>query len=160
MSAATEAAKRLAVRQKGGIRGMAAQMAVNENGLYHKLDPSRPELLTLEEAEQMTALSGDAEIAKALAQLSGHICVPVGLVGGVDDDALFAAFTSLCAKLGDVASTFNQAAADHQINRNEERALDEKIEHLIQAGAELRRRMHAKAASDAAAAAAPKLRRA
>jgi hypothetical protein len=149
MSTAEEAAKRLALAQKGGIRGMAAQMSMNENLLYHKLDASRPEHLTLAEAEQMTALSGRPDIAKALASGCGHICVPVGLLGEVTDDSLMSAFTATCKEMGDIAGDLNQFLVDGQISLNEEKRLDRQCEELIQAAVELRRRIHAKAAADA-----------
>lgn len=151
MTLATEAAKRMAMRQKGGIRGMAAVMGMDANLLYHKLDEQRPEKLSLVEAELMTGLAQDAEIAASLAQACGHICVSVGLVGEVSDTELTKIFLRLCKEQGDVAASLNRALADGSISRNEERHLDQQIEELIQAAVELRRRVHAKAACDAAA---------
>ena len=136
---ATDAAYRLAHRYPGGVVALAARMGLNANTLQHKLNPNSPgHHFYLADAELATALTGDAEIAQALALACGHVCVPVMPYTSLAGVELASRVAKLGAEFGDMMRATLDAVADNRVTSRELAEYDDQFNDFLAAAVALR----------------------
>lgn len=133
-----DAAKRLALRQVGGVSGLADRMKVNANTLFHKLAGQSGHNLFARELEAMTMLTGDPEIAQALALACGHICIPVIPAAGIAGHELAERVSKLGAEFGDMMRATLDAIADGRVTLRELAEFDSQFNDFLAAAVALR----------------------
>lgn len=139
-----DAAKRLALRQAGGISGLAGRMQVNSNTLFHKLAGQSGHNLFARELEAMTLLTGDPEIAQALAMVCGHVCIPVTPAEGLAGAELALKVSKLGAEFGEMMRATLDAIADGRVTTRELAEYDDQFHDFLAAAVALRTDLAAK----------------
>lgn len=93
------------------VPALAAKMGMPAGTLYNKLNPhkSMHHKLTLQDVIQISAITGDLRILKALAQTLGCICFPVPNLNHVSDEALLELINAVGAEGGDFYRAVNVA---------------------------------------------------
>lgn len=138
---ATDAAYRLAHRYPGGVAALAARLGMSANTLQHKLNPHcSTHHLYLSDAEALTALTGDPEIAQALAFACGHVCIPAPSVIGADG-ALAERIASVGREFGDVMRATLDAIADGRVTQRELAEYDAQFHEFLAAAVGLRQKL-------------------
>jgi hypothetical protein len=135
-----DAAKRLALKQEGGIAGLAARMGMNPNTLAHKLAAQSGHNFFLREAELMTALTSDAEIAQAMALACGHVCIPVA---ATTSGALAGDIAAAGQEFGDVMRATLEAIADNRVTKRELAEYDRQFQEFLAVAVALRGKLAA-----------------
>lgn len=94
-----------------GVQALAGKMGAPAGTLYNKLNPheSSHHKLTLQDVIQMTAITGDLRLLKALANTLGCVCFPVPNLHNVSDEALLELINSVGAEGGDFYRAVNVA---------------------------------------------------
>lgn len=138
---ATDAAYRLAHRYPGGVPALAARLGVSPNTLAHKLNPHcTTHHLYLSDAEALTALTGDPEIAQALAFACGHVCVPAP--AALDAGGVLAERIAACGReFGDVMKATLDAIADGRVTQREPAEYDAQFHEFLAAAIGLRQKL-------------------
>jgi hypothetical protein len=136
MSIVIAAAKRLAVRQEGGIGGMAEMIGVNPTTFAHKLTQQGSANLFVTEIERMTELTRDPEIAQALALLAD--CVLIPMAPSTADGALTEEIIAVGKEFGDVMRAAQEALKDGRVTARELANFDQQWMELNIAAAALR----------------------
>lgn len=147
-----DAAYHTAYDYPGGVHALAPRMGVNANTLKHKLNPGNStHHLTLREAVDMQALTGNAAILHAMAHELGYVCT-LATPDASDGDPL-QVLTALNVAVADLARalcdplTRGQAAKGGAVTPNEMRRAEvmaqEAIAAIGDATAMLRGRMRA-----------------
>jgi hypothetical protein len=92
-----------------GVPVLAAKMGMPAGTLYNKLNPheSTHHKLTLQDVIQITAITGDLRLLKALAQTLGCVCFPVPNLNNVSDAALLELINNVGAEGGDFYRAIN-----------------------------------------------------
>ena len=136
-----DAAYRLAHAYPGGVRALAARMERNSNTLAHELNPNMPtHKLGLGDAALMTALSGDASIAEAMARAAGGVFVRLPASSQASDEALLEQFATLVQDFGAVGASMNEALADGRVTPREFERFAATVDEMCAAGIALRER--------------------
>jgi hypothetical protein len=93
------------------VPALAAKMGMPAGTLYNKLNPheSTHHKLTLQDVIQITAITGDLRLLKALAQTLGCVCFPVPNLHHVSDEALLELINNVGAEGGDFYRAINVA---------------------------------------------------
>lgn len=94
-----------------GVPALAAKMGMPAGTLYNKLNPheSTHHKLTLQDVIQISAITGDLRVMKALAQTLGCVCFPVPNLNHVSDEALLELINNVGAEGGDFYRAVNVA---------------------------------------------------
>lgn len=126
----------------GGTESLAPRLGMSGAILRGKVNPrDEKHHLTLEEAQRMQAITGDASILHAMADELGYVCIQAGRFDGVSDEALLDSFTAVVRELGDLSRVFHDSLADGRVTRKEFEKLQSEFYDLQQAGAELMNRV-------------------
>ncbi len=134
---AVDAVYRLAHRYPGGIPALAARMRRNPDSLQNKINPNQAGAhVYIQEAEEMTAFSGDPEIAQAMAMACGHVCIPVPPTGGEGEFATEIA--AVGKEFGDVMEATVKAIDDGRVTSRELAEYDRQFNELLAAAVRLR----------------------
>jgi hypothetical protein len=140
-----DAAYRLAHRYPGGVEALAARMRVNPNTLQHKLNPNAPgHHLYLEDAEAMTAFTGDPDIAQAMALACNHVCIPVAPLAMKAGGELARDVARVAAEFGELMAAIEAAIADGMITARDLALFDDKFNDLLAGAVALRADLAAK----------------
>lgn len=132
-----DAAYKTAQNHRGGVADLAERMRINAGTLQHKLNPNNStHHLTLREAVQLQAVSGDVAILRAMAQQLGYV-----VVRAMPDQAAgnpVEAFMHFQSSVAEVTS----AAADVlrpgiRPSRNGVRRLEREVQELMVSGGHL-----------------------
>jgi hypothetical protein len=135
-----DAVHRLVHRHPGGIPALAARMAVNPRTLQNKVNPNQPgHHVYIEDAELMTAITNDPEIAQALAFACGHVCIPVLAAAG--DGEIGSEIASVGKEFGDVMKATLDAIADGRVTARELATYDRQFHEFLAAAVKLRARL-------------------
>jgi len=137
-----DAAKRLALRQVGGVHGVAGRIGVNPNTLAHKLGRQNGHNLFAVELEAMTLDSQDPEIAQALAFLCAHVCIPVP--PAAIEGELGSEIASVGKEFGDVMQATLKAIEDGRVTDRELADYDRQFNEFLGAAVRLRSALKAK----------------
>lgn len=137
-----DAAKRLALRQVGGVSGLADRMKVNSNTLFHKLAGQSGHNLFARELELMTMLTVDPEIAQELAFLCNHVCMPVP--PAVIEGELGSEIAAVGKEFGGVMQATLQAIEDGRVTARELAEYDRQFNEFLGAAVRLRSALKAK----------------
>ena len=131
-----DAAKRLALRAKGGVSGVAERIGVNPNTLAHKLAGQAGHNLFARELEALTLDDGDHEIAQELAYLCGHVCIPVvprAAAGELGRD-----IAAVGKEFGDLMRATQDAIADGTVTARELAEYDSQFADFVSVAVALR----------------------
>lgn len=141
---AKDAVYRLVHGYPGGVAAMAARMGVNAHSLQNKVNPNEPAAHTyIEDAEMMTAISGDAQVAQALASACGHVCLPVKPLPDLANKELAEKIALAGKEFGDVMAATLSAIHDGRVTQRElaefDRQFLEQVSAAVAVRAELER---------------------
>ncbi len=136
---AKDAVYRLVHKFPGGVAAMAARMQVNPHSLQNKVNPNEPGAhVYIEDAEAMTAISGDPQVAQALATSCGHICLPVKPMQDIANKDLAAKIALAGKEFGDVMAATLAAIGDGRVTMRELAEFDRQFLEQISAGVAVR----------------------
>lgn len=136
---ALDAARRLALRQPGGIAAVAVRLGRNYNTLAHELNANNQgHKFGLGDAELLTSMTGDAEIAHALATACGHVCIPVALPASSAHVEVAERIAAAGKEFGDVMRSVLDAIADGRVTDRELAEFDRQFLELVSASVALR----------------------
>lgn len=133
---AKDAAYRLAHAYKGGVAALAARMGMNPHSLQNKVNPNEPAHLYVEDAELMTALSEDPQIAQALAFACNHVCIPVA--PGAARGALGPEIAAVGEEFGGLMRATQEAIRDERVTPRELAEYDRRFQEFLSAAVTLR----------------------
>lgn len=110
----------------GGCESLAPRMRTLEGKpmsvavLRNKLNPHNPaNVLSLREADNIMALTGDYRILDALAEAHGHVCVKVSSDAPASDLAVLELVTHVWCANGDVGKEVDRTLADGRVEHSE-----------------------------------------
>lgn len=137
MSEIHDVVKRVCLRQKGGISGVASRIGANPNTLTHKLAEQSGHNLFASEVEAV-ALDApqDPELAQYFARLCNHVCIPV--LPRLADAELGKDIVAVGKEFGDLMAATQEAIADGRVTSRELAEFDCQFMELISAAAALR----------------------
>lgn len=138
-----------AKRYQGGIAGLGEKMGQPIPAFYKKVLGEKGYHLECEELELGLSILGTPEVAQECAAMCNHICVPIGTASLASDDDLRKSISELAREFGRAAEHTDEALVDAVISRNEEREIVARLDKLIQVAAEMKKRVHRRAALDA-----------
>lgn len=135
----TDAAYHTVHDYPGGAPALAPRIGIaSPRVLDNKVNPCQGHhKLTLREAEDLIAFTGDLRILEALAGRFGLVLVPVEPFNGVSDAALLDTYTRLMKELGEFSATFHDALADGEITADELERMRVEMRDFERAGEEL-----------------------
>jgi hypothetical protein len=116
----------------GGVPALALRMGRNANTLQHKVDPlNTTHQLTVREAREMMAFTGDYRMLQAMAAELGHVMLslrfdPAGCTLGD--------LAGVAKEFGELLQAVHDAVADGKVTTNEIRAVERQFAELIAKG--------------------------
>jgi hypothetical protein len=120
----------------GGVAALAPRMGKNPNTLQHEANPNDPtHKPKLADAELVTGLTGDPQIAQAMALACGHICLPVA--AGRRGE-LAAEIAAVGKEFGDVMQATLKALEDGKVTHRELGEFDKQFQEHLSAVIRLR----------------------
>lgn len=139
MSEIHDVVKRVALKQKGGISGVAQRIGVNPHTLTNKLAEQSGHNLFASEVEA-TALDApdNSEIAQYFARICGHICIPVPVLPEVMGSDLAEHVARAGTEFGDVMRALLTAMKDRKVTKRELAEFDRQYSEFLAVGALLR----------------------
>lgn len=137
-----DAAKRLALRQDGGVSGLAGRMGINASTFAHKLAGQEGFNLFLREAEAMTLHTNDPEIAQAFAFLCGHVCIPV--IADAAAGELGGDIAAVGREFGELMAATQEAIKDGHVTARELAEYDRQFQEFLEMAVRLRAHLKAK----------------
>ncbi|MDF3837124.1 phage regulatory CII family protein [Cupriavidus basilensis] len=140
-----DAAYRVAHDYPGGVPALAARMGVRSAAvLQNKLNPSQIQNhLTLREAFDITAMTGDPRIVDTFASVIGRITVKLPQIGDLSDQALLDQAGKMISGMGSAFSEFTKRYEDGEICLNDLIVLTAMGHDLIQCVMEWIKRIEA-----------------
>jgi hypothetical protein len=112
----------------GGCEALAVRMGMSAAVLRNKANPNAvSNVVTLQDADRVMALTGDHGVLHALAANHGYVCVRAGGDVESSDVALLEIVAHIWATNGDVGKAVHEALADGRIERHEV----ERIKELV-----------------------------
>lgn len=104
----------------GGSESLAPRIGMSAAILRNKVNPNNTtHHLTLEEADRMTAVTGDLRILHALASEHGQVMIGVGEGTDASDMAVLEVMASLWSHNGDLGTEVHRALADGVMTQDE-----------------------------------------
>lgn len=108
-----DAVYRTVQKYKGGAESLAPRMGTTANVLRNKVNPNNDtHHLRLDEAVEMMALSGDAQILHAMADELGYVVVPAVGLDEFNNTELMIEFNRLYQGLGQFSARINGSLED------------------------------------------------
>lgn len=108
-----DAVYRTVQKYKGGAASLAPRMGTTANVLRNKVNPNNDtHHLRLDEAVEMMALSGDAQILHAMADELGYVVVPAVGLDEFNNTELMIEFNRLYQGLGQFSARINGSLED------------------------------------------------
>ncbi len=120
----------------GGAHALGPRLGMTGKMLANKLNPT--DLLhkvTLSEAMQMQALTGDHRILMAMADELGYVAIPAP--GCVSDDDVSHALATMCAEFGDYLRKVDESMRDGRVTTTERRGLERELAQMMAAATHL-----------------------
>jgi Phage regulatory protein CII (CP76) len=104
-----------------GVPALAAQMGMPSGTLYNKLNPNETThyKLSLQDVIQITVITGDLRLVKALTQALGCVCFAIPNLDHVSDEALLELINNVGAEGGDFHRAINIALARKRPERRD-----------------------------------------
>lgn len=113
----------LLIKLIGGWEVAAKEMGLpSVPALQNRVYERQGQLLSVRAGMQLQALAGEPLFARAVAQMSGGVFVPLPEVA-TDDEVLLEKFNRLYAKLGQLSATFQEATRDGEVDKREKQEL-------------------------------------
>jgi hypothetical protein len=116
----------------GGIPALAAHMGANAGTLQNKVNPrfttANP---TLRDLEAIVTFTQSPLPASALAELCGHVVIPVVMPSGAGDIEILECITELAKDFGDVCRSVHDAVKDRRVTKREVEAIEGHAHELI-----------------------------
>ncbi|MBY0237882.1 MAG: phage regulatory CII family protein [Burkholderiaceae bacterium] len=104
----------------GGCEALAVRMGMSAAVLRNKANPNAAgNVVTLQDADRVMAMTGDHGVLHALAANHGYVCVRVGDSVQASDMAVLEIVTQVWAANGNLGLAVNEALADGRIERYE-----------------------------------------
>jgi hypothetical protein len=111
----------------GGAAALATRLDMSAAVLRNKACPTNTtNVITLDDADRVMALSGDHSVLHALAQAHGFVCVGVEKQGP-SDVAVLEAVTEIWSKMGALGTKVHEALADGRLEPRELATIEKAI---------------------------------
>lgn len=125
-----------------GAVGLAAKLGKNPGTFLNKVNPGQEtHQLTLGEAVEMQAISGDHRILHAMAAVLGEACFPLPDLSDLSDQALLELINRIGAEGGDFHREINHSLSDNRICAREFARIEDEAMQFIAAIGEAVARM-------------------
>lgn len=116
----------------GGIPALAARMGANAGTLQNKVNPRFTTAMpTLRDLEAIITFTQSPLPVAALAELCGHIVIPVVLPSGVGDMEILESITALATDFGEVCRSVHEALKDRHVTKREIEGIEQHAQELI-----------------------------
>jgi hypothetical protein len=116
----------------GGIPALAARMGANPGTLQNKVNPRFTTATpTLRDLEAIVTFTQSPLPAGAIAELCGHIVIPVVLPAGAGDIEILESITQLATDFGAVCRSVHEALQDRRVTKREIETIERHAQELI-----------------------------